>query len=104
MALRDSATMMMRVGMLLALAVASETVEQRSAFQAPVALRFAGNARRAMAPQTLDLRMVAVDPPRIRTTLSKDIKTPDPIPREAQILKSTLNSATYSTHTKSLGH
>ena len=101
---RDSATMMMRVGMLLALAVASETVEQRSAFQAPAALRFAGSARHAMAPQKFDMKMVAVDPPRVRTTLSKDIKTPDPIPWEADILKSTLNSATYSTHTQSLGH
>lgn len=80
--------MMIRISMLLALAVASATGEQRAAFQAPggipAASRLAGSARRAAAPQRLNLKMVAVEPPMTRTRLIKDIKMPDPIPEEGQ--------------------
>ena len=77
---------MTRISMLLALAAAATTVEQSSAFQSPAAGRFAGSVcRAAVSPRrATGLRMVAVNPAKTRTKLTKDIKTPDPIPVEGQ--------------------
>ena len=77
---------MNRVSMILVLAAASlATVEHCAAFHAPATLHIGGLQRRATAPQSLNTKMVGVSP-RIatRTVLTKDIKTPDPIPEEGQ--------------------
>jgi len=76
---------MNRVGMLLALAAALAS-EHCAAFQTPATLRCGSLARRASAPQALTTRMMVGVSPRTatRTVLTKDIKTPDPIPEEGQ--------------------
>lgn len=70
---------MTRVVMLAALAVSAA-----GAFQTPVMLRSATATRRVTVPQVLATKMVAVDPPRVRTFIKKDIKQPDPICKTGQ--------------------
>ena len=65
--------------MLAALAASS------AAFQAPAMLRSAGGSRRAVTAQgATSIKMVGLAPRTTRTVLTKDIKTPDPIPVEGQ--------------------